>query len=55
VAVVTDTYNEFDPGFRLGAVVKAAEYAFADLLEESEWLAREFLDRCEEKMRKKSA
>ncbi len=47
---MTDTYNEFDPGFRLGTIVKAAEYAFDDLLDESHWLAREFLDRCEEKM-----
>jgi hypothetical protein len=47
-----DTYNEFDPGFRLGTIIKAAEYAFADLLEASPWLARQFLDECEEKLTK---
>jgi hypothetical protein len=48
---MTDTYNEFDPGFRIGHLMFSAETAFADLLEASPWLARQFLDECEEKMR----
>jgi hypothetical protein len=48
---MADTYNEFDPGFRIGHLMFSAETAFADLLEASPWLARQFLDECEEKMR----
>jgi hypothetical protein len=47
---MNDTYNEFDPGFRIGKLQFAARVAFADLLEASPWLARQFLADCEEKM-----
>ena len=43
--------EEFEPGARLAGLEFDARIAFERLIEASPWLARQFLDDCEEQMR----
>jgi hypothetical protein len=54
VETVTDEFDPNNISFRLGALQFDAEQAFERLLEASPWLARQFLDECEEKITPRS-